>query len=218
MRMSDTTKLTAADIVNTYPAASLAALFTQHGDEPPGTARRIAASVEASRPHRTTGSLREAVAAVTPEWHKSSPRKGLVKTLSRVFQALRVVVNDEEKALEKVLGLLPRIVRPGGVVVFLTFQSMEDRMVKRSLRDSVWKAGGGIGLGDKRDRERTDQFGNKVTPYVWDVVGSGAGGKKEEIERNRRARSARMRVAVLRGWEGGEEEGGGGVGGRGGSS
>jgi len=89
MRMSDKTDLTAAHICNTYPESALISIFRTHGDEAPSTAGKIATAIVASRPHKSTADLTAAVASVVPAWHKTSPRLGLTKTLSRIFQSLR---------------------------------------------------------------------------------------------------------------------------------
>jgi len=128
MRMDPDGPVTAADIVNTAPAAELARIFFQYGEEP--NARRIAARIvggRATRPFETTMQLALAVEEVVP-------RRGRIHPATRIFQALRIAVNREMEALESVLGQAAARLRPGGRMVVITFHSLEDRMVKEFFK------------------------------------------------------------------------------------
>jgi 16S rRNA (cytosine1402-N4)-methyltransferase len=128
MRMDPDGPLTAADLVNTAPAAELARIFKEYGEEP--NARRIAARLAAERmvhPFTTTMQLALAVEGVVP-------RRGRIHPATRVFQALRIAVNGELDALRSVLGQAAARLRPGGRLAVITFHSLEDRIVKEFFK------------------------------------------------------------------------------------
>ena len=128
MRMNPEAGVTAADLVNTAPAAELARIFKQYAEEP--NARRIAArlaSARVARPFETTMQLALAVEGVVP-------RRGRIHPATRVFQALRIAVNREMDVLESVLGQAAVRLRPGGRMAVITFHSLEDRMVKEFFK------------------------------------------------------------------------------------
>jgi len=150
-----------------------------------------------SRPLATTGDLVKAIEKVVPKWSKKSPRKGILKTSSRAFQALRVAVNDEVGVLNRLFDtVLPSITKSGGVVAVLTYQSMEDRVVKFAFQRHYSLDGR---LKEVRKEEvGKDLYGNDVVEgeKVWAVKNRGGEkADKGEIEVNSRARSARLRVA-----------------------
>ncbi len=121
---------TAADLVNTLAEQELARIFYEYGEE--RYSRRVARRlVEARRtaPVETTGKLAELV-------RRSIPGKwGPIDPSTRVFQALRIAVNDELGHLERTLALLPRVLKIGGRAAVISFHSLEDRRVKHSFRD-----------------------------------------------------------------------------------
>jgi len=124
MRMNRGEGMTAADLVNTAPAAELVRIFYQYGEEP--NARRIAARIvsgRVTRPFQTTMQLALAVEEVVP-------RRGRIHPATRIFQALRIAVNRELEALASVLAQAAARLRPGGRMAVITFHSLEDRMVK----------------------------------------------------------------------------------------
>jgi 16S rRNA (cytosine1402-N4)-methyltransferase len=178
--------LTAADICNEFDVKELSFLMKKYGDEP--RANVIARSIAQHRPLSTTGDLMEAVAAVTPQFAKQGRRKGRTATLARVFQSLRIVVNDEEAALgEALMSMAPTLVRPGGRLVILSYHSMEDRAAKRVLRDGI--------LEKVRTAPPRDMYGNYMgTPKPWKGVGKRCKATVSEIESNPRARSANLRI------------------------
>jgi 16S rRNA (cytosine1402-N4)-methyltransferase len=201
MRMSDETEMTAATICNNWPSTALVSMFMLHADETPSQASRIATAIIESRPLNTTKDLADAVGKVVPQWHKTSPRKGLTKTLSRIFQALRVTVNGEDTVLKDVLRNLPGLVREGGKVAVLTYQSMEDKLVKSAFKDSQYITENGRTMIQTKplvgNRVHKDLYGNDLRKMVWKVIDSGSDASREEVERNRRSRSARLRVGRL---------------------
>jgi 16S rRNA (cytosine1402-N4)-methyltransferase len=125
MRMSRTDEKTAADLVNYESEKQLADLIYQHGEE--RRSRRIARAIVRARPIRTTGQLAKLIEAAVPRTSKIHPA-------TQTFMALRLVVNREMEELEALLASLPRLVKPGGRVVVLTFMSTEDRKVKQSFQ------------------------------------------------------------------------------------
>lgn len=163
MRFDPSVKPSAADIVNTYREADLADLFYQLGEE--RHSRRIARRiVEARRlgPITTTARLADLV-------RRSIPGKwGPIDPATRVFQALRIAVNDELGHLETILEQLPDLLKPGGRVAVISFHSLEDRRVKASFR---------------------------ANPALTVLTKRPLTASTEEIQRNPRARSAKMRVA-----------------------
>ena len=186
--------MTAADICNEFTGEEITRILKVYGDEP--RARKIAESIVAARPLATTGDLKEAVAKVTPEFAKKGRRMGRTATLARVFQALRIVVNDEDAVLRDAFEkMAPAVIRKGGRLVVLAYHSMEDRASKRVMRDGS-VAGSRSGGGVERDL-----YGNEVhysdgkNANPWKTLGKKQKATAAEVELNSRARSATLRVA-----------------------
>jgi 16S rRNA (cytosine1402-N4)-methyltransferase len=132
MRMSrDRGMRTAADIVNFESEHELARLIFQWGEE--RRSRKIARAIVRARPIQTTGQLAKLIEGVVP-------RTGKLHPATQTFMALRIAVNDEMEELDALLASIPRLVRPGGRAVVLTFMSLEDRKVKQSFQ-AMAKAG-----------------------------------------------------------------------------
>lgn len=132
MRMSQTARLTAAEVVNGWAADELARVFWELGDEP--EARRIARVIERERAVRKFETTQQLADAVT----RAIPRAGRkTHPATRVFQALRLVVNDEIGALDHGLRGAFRSLRPGARLAVLTFHSLEDRKVKAFMREAA---------------------------------------------------------------------------------
>ena len=163
MRLDPTTGPTAADLVNTLTEEALADVLFEYGEE--RKSRRVARRIVERRrekPFARTGELAEVV-------RRCVPRSGGIDPATRTFQALRIAVNDELGALERLLAVLPRVVKPGGRAGIISFHSLEDRQVKQAFRDrAVWRA----------------------------VTKKPVTASAEEVARNPRARSAKLRVAV----------------------
>ena len=154
---------TAADIMNTYGEAELAALLFEYGEDP--ASRRLAkAAVQRRRlaPFVTTADMRDLVVQQVPPQHQA-------KTLARVFQALRIAVNDELGRLERTITSIIPLLAPGGRIVVMSYHSLEDRIVKNLFRDHK----DSLRILTKKSIEASD----------------------EEVARNPRARSARLRAA-----------------------
>lgn len=129
MRMDPGSGESAAEYLNTVEVAALIDTLGRYGDVPRGEARRVAREVVRRRPLRTTTDLYDAVrAAVGWKERGGNPAK-------RVFQAVRVRVNDELEGLTRALGAAERLLVPGGRLVAITFQSGEDRLVKRFISE-----------------------------------------------------------------------------------
>jgi 16S rRNA (cytosine1402-N4)-methyltransferase len=143
MRMDPTRGRTAAELLNTLPAADLAAAFRDLGDEP--QAEAVAAAVverRAARPLERTGELRELIEAAAPVILDRTPnapseRKQRLAPVARVFQALRILVNRELANLQQLLRVLPAVLNPGGTAAVISFHSGEDRLVKAAFRDGL---------------------------------------------------------------------------------
>lgn len=126
MRMDNSQKLTAADVVNTYKEAELADIIWKYGEEP--KSRQIARLIVRNRPIKTTTQLANVVAKAWPGHSKVHPA-------TRTFQALRIAVNGELEQLEQALPVWLELLKPGGRLVVISFHSLEDRVVKRFLAD-----------------------------------------------------------------------------------
>jgi 16S rRNA (cytosine1402-N4)-methyltransferase len=128
MRMDSSTSLTAQDVVNEWDERELATIFRRFGEE--RFARQIAHAIvrrRAEHPFERTGDLVETIKAAIP-----APRRfGDGHPAKRVFQALRIAVNDELAALERALPAAVSMLRPGGRIAVISFHSLEDRIVKR---------------------------------------------------------------------------------------
>ena len=134
MRMGRDIPGTAADIVNFESEKDLADLIFGLGEE--RRSRRIARAIVRARPIKTTGQLAKLIEEVVPRTEKIHPA-------TRTFMALRIAVNHEQEELDALLESIPRLVKPGGRAVIVTFMSLEDRKVKQSFQ-ALAKAGRAI--------------------------------------------------------------------------
>jgi 16S rRNA (cytosine1402-N4)-methyltransferase len=180
---------TAGEIVNRYPEADLTRIFREYGEE--RQARRIARALATARteaPIETTRRLREVILGAKGMEPAGARREGRVDPATRVFQALRIEVNRELAELERFVDEAARLLAIDGRVVVISYHSLEDRIVKHSLRDL---ARGEIDevTGRPRAESRILEVLTKkpVRP------------SPAEIAANPRARSARLRAAVRRG-------------------
>jgi 16S rRNA (cytosine1402-N4)-methyltransferase len=131
MRMDRRQAVSAADVVNESSAQELTQLIYEYGEEPYTQAKTIAEAIVAARPFQTTGPLADLIAATV------RGKKGRIHPATRTFQALRIAVNDELGQVEKLLPLLPKLLRQGGRVGIISFHSLEDRLVKRYFKDQA---------------------------------------------------------------------------------
>jgi 16S rRNA (cytosine1402-N4)-methyltransferase len=119
--------ISAGDLVNEADEAHLADLFYKYGEEPQG--RKLARGIVSSRPYETTRQLASTIERITPR------RKGdKIHPATRVFQALRIAVNDELTGLERVLPQAIDLLKPGGHLAVISFHSLEDRIVKQTFK------------------------------------------------------------------------------------
>lgn len=177
MRMNTRSKRTAADIVNTYDKDALAKIFSDYGEL--DTTWKIANCIERARnikPIETTAELVEAVKPCTPPKDES-------KFLTKLFQALRIELNGEMEALRMALEQSLKILKPGGRLVIMSYHSLEDRIVKNFMRS-----------GNAEGRIEKDFFGNS-TSQLKVITRKAVAPSNEEIERNPRSRSAKLRIA-----------------------
>ncbi len=180
MRMNPEADVTAATLVNEADEVELARVFWEYGEE--NASRRIARSIvktREDRPLATTGDLAAAV-------EKVSPRRGKKHPATKVFQALRIAVNDELGALETALRDSVDLLSPGGRLAIISFHSLEDRCVKRFFRDH-----------SQRWLDRPEWPEPKLNPdfhFSLPLKKALAPGEVE-VRANPRSRSARLRVA-----------------------
>ncbi len=177
MRMNREASLTAREVLNTYTDERLAAILRTYGDlKRPGPVVKAILNARASAEIDTTSRLLEVIApAINPRQEK--------KELAQVFQALRIEVNGEMQALADFLNATRRVLKPGGRLVVLTYHSLEDRMVKNFIR-----------TGNVEGEVQKDFYGRNLCP--WKAIGKQPQvPSPEEVERNPRSRSARLRVA-----------------------
>ncbi|MEM8954867.1 MAG: 16S rRNA (cytosine(1402)-N(4))-methyltransferase RsmH [Verrucomicrobiota bacterium] len=181
MRMDPASELTAGYLVNHSDEEELSYLFKTYGEEP--AAKRIARAIVRARMDEEITRTDQLAAIV----EKASPRRGKkVHPATRVFQALRIAVNDEMHALEVLLESAVEWLKPGGRLVVISFHSLEDRIVKRFLQHHT-----------RRELDRPEWPAPKANPdYHFDyVLKKALRASEQEVKRNPRSRSARMRVA-----------------------
>jgi 16S rRNA (cytosine1402-N4)-methyltransferase len=166
MRMNPQAERTAEQVVNQVDEVTLANLIYEFGEE--RRSRRIARAIVRSRPIRTTAQLADVISAAARPMNQAERK---IHPATRTFQALRIFVNDELKDLQALLDAAPQVLKPGGRLVIISFHSLEDRIVKDALREGVRQ--GHYRLLTKK-------------PLT-------AG--EEEIDRNPRSRSAKLRAA-----------------------
>jgi 16S rRNA (cytosine1402-N4)-methyltransferase len=130
MRMDQSQSLTAADIINHWDEQELAKIFYEYGEE--RLSRRMAKQIVEKRPFTTTTDLAYAIAGCVPRKY----RYGRIHPATRVFQALRIAVNQELASLEKFLEKAPHWLKSEGRIAIISFHSLEDRLVKHHFRDS----------------------------------------------------------------------------------
>lgn len=180
MRMDRDAPLTAEEIVNTWPQEELARIFFTYGEEK--ASRRVAAAIverRSRKPILTTGELAALVASVVPRHSGAHPA-------TKVFQALRIAVNDELGCLERALEQAHRWLKPGGRLVVLTFHSLEDRIVKNYMRRH-----------SEPTLDRPEWPAPRPNPECWyrlPVRKAITASEREQAE-NSRSRSAKLRVA-----------------------
>ena len=190
MRMNQTGGKTAADILNSYSEEDLARVLYIYGELK--TAKPLAKRIVKVRENSPITRTEDLVSIVLGNKAIRLEAKGEVqeldvpaaakKDMAKVFQALRIEVNDEMGALREMLLAARDLLKPGGRIAILTYHSLEDRIVKNFLRS-----------GNLEGTIEKDFYGNILTPFK--VLEKGLTASEEEVERNPRARSAKLRVA-----------------------
>ena len=173
MRMNTRAGQTAADIVNNYTAEALADVFYLYGELK--VSRKLASVLVKARETKKIETIGDFLEVIKPFTGK--------EFLAQVFQALRIEVNDEMRALKEMLRSTLRVLRPGGRLVVITYHSLEDRLVKNFLK-----------TGNFEGKCEQDFFGNVRSPFRL-VNNKVSVPTDEEVERNPRSRSAKLRIA-----------------------
>jgi len=177
MRFDPTAELTAAEIVNTWPLDELADIIFRYGEDRYG--HRIARAIGEARPLTTTVELAAVIDRAV------GGRKGeRLHPATRTFQALRIAVNGELEAVEAVLPVAVSLLRPGGRLAVIAFHSLEDRLVKRFIREQA------------RGKDDSQQpYPAPFEPVLAEVTRHPLMATPEEAASNPRARSAKLRIA-----------------------
>ncbi len=176
MRMDQSAVLSAKEVVNTYEEIDLRRMLSQYGElrSAPKMARLIVAA-RVEEPIETTGRLKEVIAPCLE-------RRKEHKILAQVYQAIRIEVNQEIQVLKEFLEQTEEVLTEGGRLSLISYHSLEDRLVKRYIRNGLFEG-----------EPEKDMFGNVEVPFK--KVGGLVIPNEEEIQRNSRARSAKLRVA-----------------------
>lgn len=186
MRMNRQTEKTARQIINEYSVGELQRVLGRYGEV--HNAKTAAEAIFAARhntPIETVNQLKEILT-------RCAPRHREFKYFAQVFQALRIEVNDEMGVLEDFLMQVPSVLKPGGRLVVMSYHSLEDRLVKNF-----------IGKGKFEGEVEKDFFGNELKPLKG-ITRKPIEPSSDEIARNPRSRSAKLRVATLNGETEGE--------------
>ncbi len=177
MRMNKRAGTTAADVVNTYEEGRLADVFYLYGELK--NSRKLAAAIVKARSGQRIERIGQLVDIVGPLLGREHEKKELAKA----FQALRIEVNQEMEALKEMLQAATRALRPGGRLAVITYHSLEDRMVKNVIR-----------TGNVNGKAERDFYGRAHAP-LRAVNNKVIVPTEEEVERNPRSRSAKLRIA-----------------------
>lgn len=177
MRMDTSLPLTAAGVLNSYSEPDLHKLFGMYGElKNARTAARLVTQQRANREFSRTEDLKAALQSVAPRGKEN-------KYFAQVFQALRIEVNNEMKALEDFLHQCGEVLEPGGRLVVMSYHSLEDRMVKNY-----------INKGKVFGEVEKDFYGHEIKPFEA-INRKPLEASEEEVAENRRARSAKLRIA-----------------------
>ena len=177
MRMNKRAGITAADVVNTYDEERLANIFYLYGELK--NSRKLASAIAKARNEKAIKTIGDFLEIIKPMFGREREKKELAK----VFQALRIEVNQEMEALKEMLYAAAEALKPGGRLVVITYHSLEDRMVKNIMK-----------TGNIEGKAEQDFFGNVQTPFRL-VNNKVIVASNEEVERNPRSRSAKLRIA-----------------------
>jgi len=176
MRMNKQAGKTAADILNTYPEENLADIFYHYGELK--SSRAIAKAIVRTRNDRKIRTVRDFLDVLKPFFSREKEKK----QMAQAFQALRIEVNEELETLKEMLQQAAELLKSGGRLVVITYHSLEDRLVKNFFR-----------TGDFEGTIRKDFYGNVLTPFRL-IHNKIIVPDTEEIEKNPRSRSAKLRI------------------------
>lgn len=177
MRMNKRAGMTASDVVNTYDEERLADIFYLYGELK--NSRKLASAIIKARANKPIVTIGDFLEIVKPMFGREREKKELAK----VFQALRIEVNQEMEALKEMLAAATEALKPRGRLVVITYHSLEDRIVK-----NIMKTGNATGKSEQ------DFFGNTQTPFRL-INNKVIVASDEEVTRNPRSRSAKLRIA-----------------------
>lgn len=177
MRMNKRAGITAADVINTYDEERLANVLYLYGELK--NSRKLAAVIAKARSIKQIDTIGEFLEVIKPLFGREREKKELAK----VFQALRIEVNQEMEALKEMLYAATESLKPGGRLVVITYHSLEDRMVKNIMK-----------TGNVEGKVEKDFFGNIQTPFKL-INNRVIVPDETEIEKNPRSRSAKLRIA-----------------------
>lgn len=177
MRMNKRAGTTATDVVNTYDEERLANIFYLYGELK--NSRKLASAIVKTRSSKPITTIGDFLDIVKPMFGREREKKELAK----VFQALRIEVNQEMEALKEMLYAATEVLKPGGRLVVITYHSLEDRLVKNMMK-----------TGNLEGKAEQDFFGNVQTPFRL-VNNKVIVASEEEVSRNPRSRSAKLRIA-----------------------
>ena len=180
MRMNKRAGQTAADVVNTYDEERLANVFYLYGELK--NSRKLAAAISRARAQAPIATIGQFLDIVKPLFGREREKK----ELARVFQALRIEVNHEMEALREMLLAAAGALRPGGRLAVITYHSLEDRLVKNLMK-----------TGNVEGKVEKDFYGNVQTPFRL-VNNKVITPDEDEVARNPRSRSAKLRIAEKR--------------------
>ena len=178
MRMNRSSSLTAAEVVNTYSEERLADIFYLLGEIK--NARRVASAIVKARNNAEITTIEQLLDVVTPLIDPARHKKELAK----LFQALRIEVNHELDVLEEFLNGALKLLKTDGRIAIITYHSLEDRLVKNFFR-----------TGNFEGKENKDFFGRNLSPFKL-LTSHPIVPDDDEVERNPRSRSAKLRVAI----------------------
>lgn len=176
MRMDTSVEMDAQKIINEYEEKELRKIFWEYGELK--NAAKLAKEIVVKRkqkPINTSGELKEAISHFLPAGKEN-------KILAQVFQAIRIEVNEEIEALKEFLTQTEDLLDPGGRLSLISYHSLEDRLVKRYIRSGLFEG-----------EPEKDFYGNISVPFK--KIGKMIVPGKEEIKKNNRARSAKLRIA-----------------------
>jgi 16S rRNA (cytosine1402-N4)-methyltransferase len=179
MRMNRSSALTAKEIVNSYDMNGLAKLFREYAEV--NNAGRLAQSIIQYRETAaidTTADLKLAISACIPKFEEN-------KYLARIFQALRIEVNQEMEVLRECLTQCSEVLKPGGYLVMMSYHSLEDRLVKNLIK-----------TGNVEGKEEKDIIYGTGKKYYKSLSSKPITADEQEIQENPRARSAKLRAAI----------------------